>query len=128
MNSVNLIGRLTRDVEVNTTTGGTPVANFSLAVEENVKKGDTWTKVTHFIDCVVWGKRGEAFAKYHSKGSLAAIQGHLHMDEWMDRETNKKRTRLKVVGDEWAFVGAKPETTATHDRAPSHPAADDTPF
>ncbi len=127
MNVVVLIGRLTRDPDLQHTGSGTPVCNVSLAVDRSVKRGDKWEKETSFIDVAVWGSRGEAFARHHAKGQLASVKGYLQQDTWEDKNGGGKRSRLKVICEEWCFVGAPKE----HDRAPSHGeggAPDDTPF
>ncbi len=75
INSVTLIGRLTRDVELRYTPNGTAVATFSLAVDDRpAKNGD---KRTNFPRIVVWGKLAETVANFLSKGRLAGISGHL---------------------------------------------------
>lgn len=122
INVVVITGRLTREPDLQHTHSGTPVCNISLAVDRNVKHGDQWINETSFVDVAIWGSRGEAFARYHHKGDLAAINGYLKMDTWEDKNGGGKRTRLKVICDEWSFVGAPKE----HDQAPEH--GDGTPF
>lgn len=108
-NSVHLIGNLTRDPEVRVTPKGTPIVSFSLAVNRRWKddSGQVKEEVT-FVECEHWGKGGETFAKYHKKGDRGAIDGRLKMDSWEDKTTHEKKSRLKVVVDDFAFVNSRP--------------------
>jgi single-strand DNA-binding protein len=108
-NHVSLIGNLTRDPEIRVTPKGTSIVSFSLAVNRKWKNeaGQVQEEVT-FVECEMWGKGGEAFAKYHKKGVRAAVSGRLKMDQWEDKKTNEKRSRLKVVADEFEFVNSRP--------------------
>ena len=59
------------------------------------------------LHVTIFGKRGEAFAKYHDVGSPAFFSGRLVLDAWLDKETQEKRTKLCVIADEWQFCGEK---------------------
>lgn len=104
-NKTSHIGNLTADPDLRTTGNGTPVCNVRLVCNEPVKRGEVWEKETVFIDIAIWGTRGEAFARFHKKGDLAAIDGKLRLDEWVDKNTQAKRSQLKIIGTEWFFVG-----------------------
>lgn len=104
MNIVILKGNLTRDPEVRQTSGGVSVCSASIAVNEKVKRGDKWEDDVTFINLTIWGARGEAFAKYHKKGSPALVHGKIKVDQWEDKTTKEKRTGVKVVVQEWEFV------------------------
>lgn len=103
-NSVHLIGNLTRDPEVRVTPKGTAICSFSLAVNRRWKdeSGQVKEEVS-FIECEFWGKAGEVFAKHHKRGNSAAIDGRLKMDSWEDKTTKEKRSKLKVVVDDFAW-------------------------
>lgn len=105
MDCTILKGNLARDPEVRNTRGGTPVCNATIAVNRRVKQGEKWVDKATFIDLTVWGSRGEAFAKHLSKGSSVIVRGHHDMDEWEDKQTGEKRSRLKVTVEDWAFAG-----------------------
>lgn len=83
MNSVNLIGRLTRDPEMRYTQGGQAVCNFTLAIDKGLSKEKqeefkAQNKPTaDFINIVAWGKTGEIAGKYLGKGRLAGVSGSL---------------------------------------------------
>lgn len=98
MNLVMLIGRLTRDPELKYLQGsGTPVANFSVAVDREVT-GKDGKKEVDFIDIQVWGKSAENCTNYISKGSKVAIQGSLRIDTYQNQAgENRKITRVNAV-------------------------------
>lgn len=101
-----ILGRLTRDPEVRTSQGGMEIVKFGLAVNERRKNAQgEWVEEPSFLDVVSFGKRGEAFARFHKRGSLAFIEGSLRSSSWEDKDTGKKRTKLEVVLSEWQFVG-----------------------
>lgn len=106
-NKVILMGNLTRKPEVRYTQGGTAICKFGLAVNRRFKdQSGEWKEEATFVDVTFFGKRGEAFAKYHDKGKTAFIEGSLRLDQWDDKQSGEKRSKLYVVGDDWQFVGA----------------------
>lgn len=105
-NKVILMGNLTRDPETRFAQSGTAVVNFGLAVNERFQGQDgQWQERPTFVDVTMFGKRGEAFAKFHTKGKQAFIEGKLRLDTWEDKNGGGKRSKLYVVGDNWEFVG-----------------------
>ena len=98
MNLVMLIGRLTRDPDLKYLQGsGTPVANFSVAVDREFA-GKDGKKEVDFIDIQVWGKSAENCTNYVSKGSKVAIQGSLRIDTYQNQAgENRKITRVNAV-------------------------------
>ncbi|MCA8979304.1 MAG: single-stranded DNA-binding protein [Planctomycetes bacterium] len=105
-NKVILMGNLTRDPELRYTQSNMPICKIGLAVNRRFKDGQSgeWREEPTFVDVTIFGKRGEAFAKYHSKGKPAFIEGELRLDNWEDQQ-GQKRSKLYVVGNEWQFVG-----------------------
>lgn len=97
INVVNLIGRLTKDMEMRYTSGGTAVGNFSIALNEDVKQGDNWEERTHFIECVLWGRQAETLNPYLLKGKQVGIAGKLRQEKWEDRNTGDNRYKIVVV-------------------------------
>ncbi len=105
-NKVILMGNLTRDPEIRHTQGGMAVCSASLAVNEKFKDAQgEWQERSTFVDVTIWGKRGEAFVRYHKKGASAFIEGKLRLDQWEDKQSGQKRSKLFVVGENWEFVG-----------------------
>ena len=106
-NKVILMGNLTRKPEVRYTQGGLPICKLGLAVNRRYKdQSGNWKEEATFVDVTFFGKRGEAFAKYHDKGKPAFIEGSLRLDTWDDKQSGDKRSKLYVVGDDWQFVGS----------------------
>lgn len=105
-NKVILMGNLTRDPELRYTQSNMPICKIGLAVNRRFKDGQSgeWREEATFVDVTIFGKRGEAFAKYHTKGKPAFIEGELRLDNWEDQQ-GQKRSKLYVVGNEWQFVG-----------------------
>lgn len=106
-NKVILMGNLTRKPEVRYLPNGNAICKFGLAVNRRFKDAQgEWKDEATFVDITFFGKRGEAFAKYHDKGKPAFIEGSLRLDQWDDKQSGEKRSKLYVVGDDWQFVGA----------------------
>lgn len=105
LNKVMLIGNLTRDPELRYTPSGKAVADISLAINRvwNNEQGQKQEDTT-FVDVTLWGRQAELAQQYLTKGRGAYIEGRLQMDTWDDKETGKKRSRLKVVGDSLQFL------------------------
>lgn len=95
MNSVVLVGRLTKDPELRYISGtGTAVANFTIAINRDYKKKDG-TQETDFIPVQIMGKAAEFCANYITKGRLVAIQGSIRVDRY-ETQTGENRTFTKV--------------------------------
>lgn len=110
MNTIILIGRLTRDVDLHTTTGGTSVANFTLAVDRRQSKDRE--KETDYIDVVVWQKLAETCAQYIGKGRLVAVSGRLQIRPYEDKEGNRRKA-AEVVADSVRFLDKPKEQGMT---------------
>ncbi len=133
LNKVMLIGNLTRDPELRYTPKGTAVADISLAInriwnnEQNQKQEETI-----FVDVTLWGRQAELAQQYLTKGRGAYIEGRLQMDTWDDKETGKKRSKLKVIGESLQFLpdgrggaAAGNSHAATHSQASPRPPQQD---
>lgn len=93
INSVVIVGRLTRDAELKYTTGGTAVSKLGIAVNKRVKKGDEWTEQASFFDVTLWGKMAEGLYQYLVKGKQIAIEGELEQERWeKDGQAHSKVT------------------------------------
>ncbi len=106
LNKVMLIGNLTRDPELRVTPKGTAICQFSLAVNRKFRDeaGADREEVT-YVDIEAWGKSGENIAKYCTKGRPLFVEGRLRLDQWEDKNTKEKRSRMKVVCDNFQFLG-----------------------
>lgn len=106
LNKVLLMGNLTRDPELRVTPKGTPICQFSLAINRQYKmeSGESREEVI-YVDIEAWGKQGETIAKYCTKGRPLFVEGRLRLDQWEDKNTKEKRSRMKVVLDQFQFLG-----------------------
>src|ERR1044072_8095994 len=106
LNKVFLIGNLTRDPELRVTPKGTAICQFSLAVNRKFKdeSGGEREEVT-YVDIQAWRKQGETIAKYCTKGRPLFVEGRLRLDQWEDKTTKEKRSRMKVVLEQFQFRG-----------------------
>ena len=102
INKTIIQGRLTRDPDLNTTSTGVEVCNFTVAWSKKYK--DSEQKC--FLDCTAWRQTGAFIKNYFTKGSEIAVDGHLETDSYTDNEGNK-RSRIKLVVDEVHFCGKK---------------------
>ena len=100
------MGNLTRDPELRVTPKGTPICQFSLAINRQFKmeSGETREEVI-YVDVEAWGKQGETIAKYMVKGRPLYVEGRLRLDQWEDKNTKEKRSRMKVVLEQFQFLG-----------------------
>ena len=99
-NKVILMGNLTRDVELKYTSTQTAVTEIGLAVNDRRKGQDgQWQDETTFVDVTLWGRTAEIADQYLGKGSGVMIEGRLRLDQWDDKQTGQKRSRLRVTGE-----------------------------
>ena len=101
MNNINLIGRMTADVELKQTQSGIEVCRFTLAVRRPKVK-DT----TDFINCIAWRNTATFISQYFKKGSLVAVSGALTTRKYQDQE-GKNRTAFEVIVDNAEFCESK---------------------
>lgn len=106
LNKVLLMGNLTRDPELRVTPKGTPICQFSLAINRQFKmeSGESREEVI-YVDIEAWGKQGETISKYCTKGRPLYVEGRLRLDQWEDKNTKEKRSRMKVVLENFQFLG-----------------------
>lgn len=120
MNCVMLIGRLTRDPELRYTNTGTPVANFTLAVDKNLSKEKKQEMeaqgqpTADFINIVVWNKSAENVANYLSKGLKVAIQGRLQSRSY-EAKDGGRRYVTEVVAERVEFLEWKQDNDGVMD-------------
>lgn len=112
-NKVILAGNLTRDPEMRYTPKGTAVARFGLAVNRRWKSetGEMKDEVT-FVDIEAWGKQAEVISQYLKKGRPILMEGRLKLDEWEDKNTHQKVSKLRVVLESFSFLDSNRGDTA----------------
>ncbi len=144
-NKVMLLGNCTRDPEVKYTPKGTAVTDLGLAVNR-VYTADNGEKreETTFVDVTMWGRQAEVAGEYLKKGRPVFIEGRLQLDTWDDKQTGQKRSKLRVVCENFQLLGSRdgggeggggsrsqggsrPSKSATAS-GDSEPADDDIPF
>ena len=103
INSVIIVGRLTRDVELKYMNNGNAVASMSVAVNRSKKEGDQWVSEAHFFDVSYFGKGAEAVKPYLTKGKQIAIQGSLRQNRW--EKDGQKQSRVVIVADSVELLG-----------------------
>lgn len=125
-NKVILLGNLTRDPELRYTPKGSAIARLGMAVNRSYKTeaGETMEEVT-FIDIDAWGKQAELISQYLRKGNPLFVEGRLKLDQWDDKNTGQKVSKLRVVMENFQFVGGRAEVGASgaSSGAPMPPAA-----
>ena len=109
LNKVFLMGNLTREPELRYTPGGAAVCEFGIAINRTFTSNNQTREEVCFVDIVVWGKSGELCQRYLNKGSQALIEGRLQYDQWEDKNTGKRSSRLRVIAENVQFVGARRE-------------------
>jgi single-strand DNA-binding protein len=104
LNSVCLLGHLTRNPEVRYSSNSTPVAALGLAVNNRIKRSDdSWQDDPCFVDVVVFGTQAEACAKYLNKGDPVLLEGRLWYRTWEDQQGNK-RSKHEVIAFRVQFL------------------------
>ncbi len=112
-NKVILLGNLTRDPELRVTPKGTAICQFGLAVNRKFRdaSGSTREEVT-FVDVEAWDKQGENISKFCTKGSPLLVEGRLKLDTWDDKTSGQKRSKLKVVLENFQLVSSRGDNAA----------------
>lgn len=120
INRVCISGNLTRDPVLRSTGGGMSVLSLGVAVNDRRKNQQTgqWEDYPNFVDCTLFGTRGEKLAQYLAKGSKVAIEGKLRYRSWNDQQTGQKRSALEVVVDELEFMSSQQQGYAPQSYAP----------
>ncbi len=106
INSVVLVGNLTKDPELRHTPSGTAVTTLRVAVNDRVKRGEEWQDAAYYFDVTVWGRTAENCAQYLAKGRPVGVQGKLTWREW-DAQDGTKRQSVEVVADNVQFLGGR---------------------
>ena len=105
LNTITIMGRLTRDPELRRTGSGIAVASFTVAVDRD-RAPEGQEKETDFLDCVAWRQTAEFVEKYFKKGRMIVVSGRLQIRGWTDKEGNKRRS-AEIVADNVYFGDSK---------------------
>ena len=114
-NKVIIAGNLTRDPEVRYTPTGTAIARLGMAINRSWKTetGETKEEVT-FVDIDAFGRHEEVIGQYFKKGRPILVERRLKLDQWEDKNTHQKQSKLKVVLESFSFL----DSTRTEGGAP----------
>jgi len=117
LNRVLLLGNCTRDSELRYTPNGTAVLSFGLAMNRKYRDAATneMREDVTFVDVDLWGQRAEVCQELLLKGKLVFVEGRLRFEQWDDKDTGQKRSRLKVVAERVQF----PEPRSARSAAPA---------
>ena len=115
LNRVMLVGRLTRDPELKSTSSGTVLCKFGIASNRNYykKEGELQEEVG-FFDCVAWGKAAEIISKYVTKGRRVGIDGSLRWSQWENSE-GKKQSKVEISVENFQFLDSKMSVSTEED-------------
>ena len=103
INSIVLIGRLTKDADIAYTPGGTARLNLSIAVNRSIKQGEKWQDKASFFDITLWGKTAENISKFATKGKQLAVTGYLDQQRW--EKDGKNYNKIAIIADSVQLLG-----------------------
>lgn len=104
LNNVSVQGRLSRDPELRYAPNGKAVCSISIFLENSFA---TKENTGGFMDVTVFASTAEFVAKHFVKGDAILICGSLKHDSWLDKETNKSRSKWSIVANSVHFCGGK---------------------
>lgn len=138
-NRIILVGNLTRDPQLSYTPSNTAICKFGIATNRKWKDREgSMREEVCFVDCVLFGKGGETFNQYMSKGRPVLVEGRLSLNQWTTPEGDK-RSKHEVFVENFTFLGggqggskgggdgAGGSTEPSHDEPPM-PTDNDIPF
>ena len=117
MNTIQLVGRLTRDPELGATTGGKPVCDMRLAIPRRDRDADPV-----YVDLIAYDALAQTSAAHLEKGRQVAVSGRLDYQEWEARDGTGKRSRHQVIAGEIDFL-ARPATDTAVEQPAGEPSA-----
>lgn len=116
LNTITIMGRLTKDVELRRTASGIAVASFTVAVDRDFKNNGE--KETDFFDCTAWRGTGEFVERNFSKGKMIVVSGRLQNRRWTDKDGNNRKTD-EIVADNVYFGESKKDIGEKYEAAMS---------
>lgn len=117
LNKVMITGNVTRDIELRYLANGTAVADMSVAVSDRYKnKAGEWVEDTTYVDVTAWSKTAQHLAENVQKGTGVFVEGHLKMESWQDKASGQKRSKLKIICDDWYPLAKRGQAQAQTER------------
>lgn len=134
MNSVNIVGNITRDPELRQITSDFAVCEFGLAINGQVKQNGEWVDYPNFFDVKFFGKKAEVISKHFCKGKKIGVTGKLKQERW--ESDAGKRSKVVIEGLDFTFVEPKSLGEQHAEAGPNHrvpvaagaPGEDEVPF
>ena len=117
INSVVIVGRLTRDAELRYLNSGTAVASISIAVNRSKQDGDQWISEANFFDVSYFGKGAEGIKPYLTKGTQIAVQGSVRQDRW--EKDGQKFSRVNILADSIELLGSRSSSSQNNGNSDS---------
>ena len=109
-NKVILMGNLTRDPEVKYTSSGTAIAKLGMAINRYWRNQDgQQQEETTFVDVDAFGRQAETIGQYLKKGRPIMVEGRLKLDQWDDKQTGQKRSKMGIVLENFQFLDSRGE-------------------
>jgi len=127
VNKVILIGNLTRDPEVTYTPKGTATCEIGLAINRTFTQGEEKREEVTFVDVTLWGRVAEVAGEYARKGRPLYVEGRLQLDQWEDKTSGQKRSKLKVTGENIQLLGSRGDSGEGGERTHQEPAQSPAP-
>lgn len=125
-NSINITGRLVRDIELRQTHSGIIVGSFAVACRRNWK-GSDGEYGTDFFQCTAWRHSAEYIAKYAKQGDLLIITGRLQQEHWCN-DQGDKRSRVVVVVEDVSAIEKRGEGERPQNETPQNNQYHDEPY
>ncbi len=133
-NHIIIAGNLGKDPDIKYTPQGTPICEFTMAVNDRKKVSGEWVDTPVWFKIKVWGKQAEPCSQFLTKGRPAIVSGRLSIEEWLNRD-GKNITSLVITAADVKFLGEKSDgppraSTAPPSATPPAPdiSDDDIPF
>ena len=121
MNNVQILGNITRDLELKYTQSGVCIGSFGIAYNEKRKQQDgSYGDVTHFFDCTAFGKTAENINSYFRKGSKILIDGSLDYQSWKNQE-GKTQSKVGIKVNSFDFIDKKNDTQSNNSQTNNYP-------
>jgi single-strand DNA-binding protein len=128
INRVVLVGNLTRDPELRSTPGGTPVCSLRIAVNSRRRdESGQWIDKPNYFSISVFGNQAESCSQYLSKGRPVAVDGRLDWREWQAQD-GSKRESVEIVAESVQFLGSRGDASGEPQFVPAGAAAETADF
>lgn len=116
-----MVGRLTRDLDLQYTNSGYSIGVCNIAVNSREKKGEEWIDSASFFEIKLLGKRAESLAQYMLKGTKVAVQGRLKQERWQDRQSNLNRSKVILIVNSIQLLGDGKKSESSSDQNKQQP-------